>query len=121
MKPSNNIFVDIDLAANPSNPTGWALLVGSKISARHLFTDEEIVKETIKYTPTLTTIDEPQGLPKDKREYMRKANREMLRKGYPALPPRFRPMEKLTVRAAAKITLQLQREKTSQELVLKAT
>jgi len=109
MKPSQRIFVGIDLSAKPSNPTGWALLKGSTLLAQHLFTDKEIVAETIRHTPKLTAIDAPLSLPKNKREYMRKADKEMHRRGYPVLPPRFESMEKLTLRAA-KLTLQLQRE-----------
>jgi len=40
---------------------------------------------------------------------MRKADKEMHRKGYLVLPPRFRSMEKLTLRAE-KIVLQLGRK-----------
>jgi len=109
MKLLKNIIVGIDLAAKPSNPTGWALLDGSKVSAQHLFTDEEIIAKTLERTPKITAIDAPLSLPKSKREYMRKADKEMHRKGYPVLPPRFRSMEKLTLRAT-RITLQLRRE-----------
>ena len=109
MRRRQNIIVGIDLAAKPSNPTGWTLLKRSKVSARHVFTDEEIVTETINHAPTLTAIDAPLNLPKDKGEYMRKADKEMRKKGYPVLPPRFRSMEKLALRAS-KITLQLKRK-----------
>jgi len=66
MKLPKNIIVGIDLAAKPSNPTGWAILEGPKILAKHLFNDEELLADTIKYTPTITTIDAPLSLPKDK-------------------------------------------------------
>lgn len=109
MKLSQNIIMGIDLAAKPSNPTGLALLENLKVSTWHLFTDEEIVTETIKHAPTLTAIDAPLSLPIGKREYMRRVDKDMHKKGYPVLPPRFRSMRKLTLRAE-KMALQLRKE-----------
>ncbi len=56
--------------------------------------------ETIRHAPALVAVDAPLGLPQDRQEHMRKADREMHRKGYPVLPPRFRSMRNLTLRAA---------------------
>jgi len=109
MKRRKSNIVGIDLAANPSNPTGWALLEDLKVSAQQLFTDEEIVGETIKNAPMLVAIDAPLSLPKHRKEHMRNADKEMRRKGYPVLPTRFRSMEKLTLRAQ-EIALQLKKE-----------
>jgi predicted nuclease with RNAse H fold len=109
MKTSSKTIVGIDLAAKPLNPIGWALLKDSEISAKHLFNNKEIVAETVWHAPTLTAIDAPLCLPRDKRQYMREADGEMQGKGYPVLPPRFRFMEKLTLRAE-KIALKIKEE-----------
>ena len=77
MKTSSKTIVGIDLAAKPLNPIGWALLKDSEISAKHLFNNKEIVAETVWHAPTLTAIDAPLCLPRDKRQYMREADGEM--------------------------------------------
>lgn len=107
MTPHKNIVVGIDLSAKPSNPTGWAMLDGLSVSAKHLFSDEEIAFKTAQCSSKLTAIDAPLSLPQNMREYMRRADKEMHRKGYAVLPPRFKSMKKLSLRAA-NLVLQLQ-------------
>ena len=98
MKTQAPIIAGVDLAATPLNPTGWAILKGRVVSACHLFSDKEIISKIIECKPTLIAVDAPLSLPKNKK-FMRKADREMHKRGYPVFPPRFRIMEKLTVRA----------------------
>ena len=98
MKTQAPIIAGVDLAATPLNPTGWATLKGRVVSACHLFSDKEIVSKIIECKPTLIAVDAPLSLPKNKK-FTRKADREMQKRGYPVFPPRFRTMEKLTVRA----------------------
>jgi len=97
----------IDLAGTSENPTGWATIKNKVVSAHHLFSDREIIKQIQESNPTLTAIDAPLSLPKN-HGLTRKADREMQQRGYPVFPPRFRTMEKLTLRAI-KLTRQIKR------------
>jgi len=92
------IIIGIDLAGIATNPTGWALLENKAVSTDHLYHDEEILKHITECRPNLTAIDAPLSLP-EKGALMRKADREMHKRGYPVFPPRFPAMEKLTLRA----------------------
>jgi hypothetical protein len=98
------VIVGIDLAGKSNNPTGWAALINKRVSACHIYNDQEILKRSIECGPTLIAIDSPLNLPKE--GVMRKADREMHRHGYPVFPPRFPAMEKLTLRAM-KLTQQI--------------
>ena len=102
-----NIIIGIDLAGVEKNPTGWALWKNKVISTCHLYENQEILEHLTRFEPTLIAIDAPLGLPK--KGAMRKADKEMYRRGYPVFPPRFPAMEKLTLRAM-KITQQIKRE-----------
>jgi len=99
-----SVIVGIDLAGTSNNPTGWAMLMNKRISACHLYNDEEILKRSTECEPALIAIDSPLSLPKE--GVMRKADREMYKRGYPVFPPRFPAMEKLTLRAI-KLTQQI--------------
>ena len=101
-----NIIIGIDLAGVPKNPTGWASWKNKAISTCHLYENKEILEQLTKIKPVLVAIDAPLSLPKE--GAMRKADREMHRRGYPVFPPRFPAMEKLTLRAR-KITQQIKR------------
>lgn len=92
-----NIIVGIDLAGVAKNPTGWALLKNKAIFTSHLYHDEEILKRSTDCRPNIIAVDAPLSLPK--KSTMRKADREMHKRGYPVFPPRFPAMEKLTLRA----------------------
>jgi len=98
LKTQDAIIAGIDLAATPLNSTGWATLKNRVISASHLFSDEEIMDKVLNSNPTLVAVDAPLSLPKERR-FTRKADREMHKRGYPVLPPRFKTMEELTTRA----------------------
>jgi len=102
------IIAGIDLAGTSEKPTGWATMKNKVVSARQLYSDQEIIKAILDCNPTLTAIDAPLNLPKNK-ELTRKADREMQKRGYPVFPPRFRTMEKLTLRAI-KLTRQIKRK-----------
>jgi len=92
------IIVGIDLAGVATNPSGWALLENKAVSTHHLYHDEEILKHIMDCRPNFIAIDAPLSLP-EKGTLMRKADREMYKRGYPVFPPRFPAMEKLTLRA----------------------
>ena len=103
-----NVIIGIDLAGVEKNPTGWALWKNKVISTCHLYENQEILEHLTKFKPTLIAIDAPLSLPE--KGTMRKADKEMYRRGYPVFPPRFPAMEKLTLRAM-KIIQQIKREK----------
>ena len=90
--------IGIDLAGSSRNPSGWALLKGNAVKTFLLYTDREILENTLRNHPALIAIDAPLSLPK-KGEYFRKADREMIRKGYRVLPPNLPAMKKLALRA----------------------
>jgi len=92
-----NVIIGIDLAAKATKPTGWALLRNKQIQACHLYTTRDILAHTLDCSPALVAIDAPLTLPK--RNAMREADRQMHKLGYPVLPPRFRAMKSLTLRA----------------------
>jgi len=100
-------LVGIDLAGRPERPSGWALLRGRTVTVKELHADNEIMSETLGAKPALIAIDAPLTLPE--RGALRRADREMQRRGYPVLPPLFPAMKDLTLRAI-RLTEALRRE-----------
>lgn len=90
--------IGIDLAGSSINPTGWAMLKGKALKTFLLHTDKEIIENTERNHPTLIAIDAPFSLPK-RTSYFRKADKEMIRKGYRVFPPNLPAMKKLALRA----------------------
>jgi predicted nuclease with RNAse H fold len=90
--------IGIDLAASSRNPSGWALLKGNVVKTSLVYTDSEILENIVKNHPALIAIDAPLSLPK-KGEFFRKADREMIKKGYRVFPPNLPAMKKLALRA----------------------
>lgn len=90
-------IVGVDLSGKPENPTGYALWKNRTVKTSIIHTDSEIFEEIIRIKPTLVAIDAPFSLPE--RGILRKADREMIRKGYRVFPPSLPAMRKLTVRA----------------------
>jgi predicted nuclease with RNAse H fold len=74
-----NCVVGIDLAASSRNPSGWALLKGNAVKTSLIYTDSEILENTVRSQPALIAIDAPLGLP-EIGALFRKADREMIRK-----------------------------------------
>jgi len=100
-------LVGIDLAGRPERPSGWALLRGRRVTVKELYADNEILSETLGANPALVAIDAPLTLPEH--GALRRADREMQRRGYPVLPPLFPAMKELTLRAI-RLTKVLRRE-----------
>jgi predicted nuclease with RNAse H fold len=88
----------IDLAGISKNPTGWALLEGKTMKTSLIYTDKEILEIITRNQPSLIAIDAPLSLPR-KEEHFRKADREMIKRGYRVFPPTLPAMKTLTLRA----------------------
>ncbi|MEM2969864.1 MAG: DUF429 domain-containing protein, partial [Candidatus Bathyarchaeia archaeon] len=80
------------------NPTGWAMLRGKALQTALIYTDKEILENTVRNQPVLIAIDAPLNLPK-KGNFFRNADREMIRRGYKVFSPKLPAMQKLTLRA----------------------
>jgi hypothetical protein len=88
--------VGLDLAAKESRPSGWALLRGKSIEVKTLFSNKEILVETLREEPRIIAIDAPLSLPR--KGINRFVDREMHKRGYPVLPPLYPAMKLLTER-----------------------
>jgi uncharacterized protein YprB with RNaseH-like and TPR domain/predicted nuclease with RNAse H fold/dephospho-CoA kinase len=103
-------IVGIDLTGSESKPSGWCHLLYNKANTKQVFSDDDLVAETIKTNPHIISIDSPLSLPKgrtsafdddpvrDEFGIMRICERILKRRGvsvYPALIP---SMQKLTLR-----------------------
>jgi hypothetical protein len=97
LKLTRKITLGIDLAGKQRNPTGWATLTKGAIKAGEIYTDKEIIDLVRREAPVLTALDAPLSLPK--KGILRKADKEMIKRGYRVFPPRIPAMEKLTLRA----------------------
>jgi len=92
-----SVIIGIDLAGKPENPTGWALCENKKVRTNLVYTDDEISEAITQSKPTIIAIDAPFSLPKS--GILRKADREMIKRGYRVFPPALPAMKKLTTRA----------------------
>jgi predicted nuclease with RNAse H fold len=90
--------IGIDLAASSRNPSGWALLKGNAVKTSLVYADSEILENIVRNHPALIAIDAPLSLP-EKGAFFRKAEREMIRKGYRVFPPNLPAMKELALRA----------------------
>lgn len=55
--------IGIDLTGSEAKPSGWAVLLGSYTSTKQVCTDEELIKESLKYNPKVVSIDSPLSYP----------------------------------------------------------
>lgn len=97
LKLKNKVIIGIDLAGKPENPTGWAVWKNKRVETSLIYTDNEILEGITHNKPVIISIDAPFSLPK--RGILRKADREMIRRGYRVFPPKLPAMRTLTVRA----------------------
>ncbi len=97
LKLEKEVIIGIDLAGKPENPTGWALWENKKVKTNLVYTDRKVLEGITRKKPEIVAIDAPFNLPKS--GMLRKADKEMIRKGYRVFPPSLPAMKKLTVRA----------------------
>lgn len=98
LKLDGKCTIGIDLAGLSKNPTGFALLKGKTAKTSLMYTDKEILENIIRNAPSLTAIDAPLSLPNEGKAF-RKADREMIKRGYRVFPPTLPAMKTLTLRA----------------------
>jgi predicted nuclease with RNAse H fold len=91
------VIIGIDLAGKPENPTGWAIWENKKVKTSLLYNDKQILQAVTQNKPEIVAIDAPFSLPKS--GILRKADREMIKKGYRVFPPTLPAMKILTMRA----------------------
>ncbi|MCS7123068.1 MAG: DUF429 domain-containing protein [Candidatus Aenigmarchaeota archaeon] len=90
-------IVGIDLASIEKRASGFCILKDSFVKTCLLFSNEEIVRETLKSKPKVVAIDAPLSLPK-KDTYLRGCDKELLKMKIRFFPLNFGPMKKLTER-----------------------
>jgi len=91
------VIIGIDLAGRPENPTGWAVWKKGKVKTSLIYTDTQILEGITNNSPEIIAIDAPFSLPKS--GILRRADKEMIRRGYRVFPPSLPAMKKLTMRA----------------------
>jgi len=94
---NNKVIIGIDLAGKPENPTGWASWKSKEVKTSLIYTDNEILEGITHNKPEIIAIDAPFSLPK--RGILRRADKEMIKRGYRVFPPSLPAMRKLTTRA----------------------
>ena len=90
-------IIGIDLAGISRNPSGVAVWLDKKVQTSLLYTDNQILESVLRNKPEIIAIDAPLCVPKQ--GTLRKADREMMKKGYRVFPPSFKAMKTLTTRA----------------------
>jgi predicted nuclease with RNAse H fold len=92
-----NTIIGLDLAGKEENPTGLAALSGKRVYASLIYTNKEILESVLSIKPKIVAIDAPLKPPKE--GILRKADRELIKRGYRVLPPAIPGMKALTLRA----------------------
>ena len=93
----NKGVIGIDLASKPKNPTGWAFLKNKMVETALIYMNKEILEKIMQLKPTIVAIDAPLNLPK--KGLLRKADGELIKRGYRVFPPGLPAMKRLTLRA----------------------
>lgn len=94
---NSDYILGIDLAGKEKNPTGIALWLGKRVETSIIYTDKEIMQLITENKPKNVAIDAPLKLPK--RGLFRKADKEMVKRGFRVFPPGLPSMRTLTLRA----------------------
>ena len=98
-------IVGLDLAGVEARPTGFCKLTEMKAKIILVYTNEEILKKTLKSKPLIVAVDAPLSLLHGRKSIeertggnLRESDRELLRKGIKFFPITLGPMRKLTIR-----------------------
>lgn len=87
------VIVGLDLASKETNPTGFALYDDGYVVTSIVYTDIQIINNTLRAYPDLIAVDAPLTYSEGYRE----AEKELIRRGIQAFPPNF--IKELTFRA----------------------
>ncbi|MEM0007200.1 MAG: DUF429 domain-containing protein [Candidatus Bathyarchaeia archaeon] len=93
----NKVIIGIDLAGKEENPTGLAVWRNKSVETCLIYTDKEILENVARTNPKIVAIDAPLKPPKS--GIFRKADKELIKKGYRVFPPGLPAMKTLTLRA----------------------
>lgn len=58
-----SVVIGIDLTGSETKPSGWSVLKGNKAETKMIFSDDELIAESMKYAPRIISIDSPLSLP----------------------------------------------------------
>jgi predicted nuclease with RNAse H fold len=93
------------LAGVETRPTGLCILKGLIAKTCLLYTNDEIVRKTLKNSPRVVAIDAPLSLPAGRKSiehrtkvHLRECDKELLKRGIKFFPVTLGPMRKLTTR-----------------------
>ncbi|MEM2104417.1 MAG: DUF429 domain-containing protein [Candidatus Bathyarchaeia archaeon] len=92
----NEVIIGLDLAGKEKNATGFAIWRKAYVEAFQIYSNKEIVDTITWAQPIIVAIDAPLKLPKV--GLLRKADKELLRRGYRIFPPSLTAMRTLTLR-----------------------
>ena len=111
-------IVGIDLTGSEKRESGWASVVGTKLTTELVATDAELIEKTLSARPFLVSIDSPLSLPagrltefdddpgRGKYGIVRQVERQLRQRGinvYPALLPSMQRLTRRGVELAAKL------------------
>lgn len=98
-------IVGLDLAGVEARPTGFCILNGVVAKTCLVYTNDELVRETLESDPKVVAIDAPLSLPAGRRSieqrtavHLRECDKELLKRGIKFFPVTLGPMRKLTSR-----------------------
>ena len=97
LKLKDKVIIGIDLAGKEENPTGLAIWRHINVETCLIYKNNEILDKVFTANPKIVAIDAPLELPKS--GIFRKADKELIKKGYRVFPPGLPAMKKLTLRA----------------------
>ncbi|MNY19853.1 hypothetical protein D3C86_1533080 [compost metagenome] len=102
--------VGIDLTGSEKKASGWCALQGNSASTSKLFTNKELINQTILANPAVISIDSPLSLPFGRLSVFdndpgraafgitRACERIMSKRGIRSYPPLIKSMQQLTLR-----------------------
>jgi predicted nuclease with RNAse H fold len=98
-------IVGLDLAGVEHRPTGFCVLTGMNAQTCHLYSDQQIIQQTLAANPVVIAIDAPLSLPPNRKNltdrsgsHLRSSDRALLDMGIKIFPVTLGPMRKLTAR-----------------------
>lgn len=103
-------IVGIDLTGSEKKATGWSLLENNIATTKTIYSDNDLIAETIKHRPEIISIDSPLSIPTGRTSFFdddpmrnqfgitRECERTMAKRGIKSYPCLIPSMQKLTQR-----------------------